>query len=143
VEYLHCINSMSSPEENKNPMPTVLAWSEDPANVVRCEYIIMEHASGVQLHTHWPSMNGRQHLDCIQQLMGYMRELSRLTFPAYGCLYFTDAPLSNAPKVDIGDGFCVGPNCHPESWSVIQPRIYNRVAPNQARPLCVIPRETS
>jgi hypothetical protein len=36
--------------QTKLPIPTVLEWNDDPSNVVGSEYIIMEHAKGVQLH---------------------------------------------------------------------------------------------
>lgn len=88
----------------------------------------MEHAPGVQLHTHWPKMNGRQHLDCIKKLVEYMRDLSKLAFPAFGCLYFDNAPLPAGFKVDLGDGFCIGPSCYPDYWPTppSEPRFYDR-----------------
>jgi hypothetical protein len=120
-------------EKTSLPLPTVLAWSDDAANDARTEYIILEHAPGTQLHRSWEKMNGKQHMRCIRKLVEYMRELSSLSFPAYGSLYFDDAPIPPAQKISIGNGFSIGPNCHPNYWPHTpgEPRYYNRRAPNQ------------
>jgi hypothetical protein len=40
----------------KIPVPKVLDWSDDDSSI-GTEYIIMEHAAGVQMHGKWPSMS--------------------------------------------------------------------------------------
>ncbi|KAJ5246157.1 hypothetical protein N7468_001140, partial [Penicillium chermesinum] len=42
------------------PIPKILDWSDDGANNIGSEYIIMDHAAGIQLHQKWPYMSGDQ-----------------------------------------------------------------------------------
>lgn len=39
-----------------------------------------------------------------------------ITFPAYGSLYFADAPLESASKKTLSQGFCIGPHCRAMYW---------------------------
>jgi hypothetical protein len=94
-----------------------LAWNDDPLNPVRSEYIIEEHVKGIQLIEKWPSMNMHQHMLCMKALSLQIREMALLNFPAFGSLYFSDAPISNSKKIPFEDGFCVGPNCSPVFWN--------------------------
>ncbi|KAK2865461.1 hypothetical protein FQN49_003544 [Arthroderma sp. PD_2] len=99
------------------PIPRVLSWSDDPSNAVGVEYIIQESADGVQLHEHWPSMDMVQHMQCTQGLSLKIRDMASLDFPAYGNIYFTDAPIEEELKIPLEDGFCIGPYCSPLFWN--------------------------
>ncbi|OQD74386.1 hypothetical protein PENDEC_c011G01601 [Penicillium decumbens] len=43
--------------------------------------------------------------------------MASLDFPAYGSLYFADAPLDSNSKIPFEQGFCVGPHCSPVFWN--------------------------
>ncbi|TQB67840.1 hypothetical protein MPDQ_004518 [Monascus purpureus] len=77
------------------PIPAILDWSNDPTNAnntIGSEYIIMEHATGVQLHQKWPEMAGDQRVKCIDAIYRKMKELVDLRFQAFGSLYFAEPP---------------------------------------------------
>ncbi len=76
------------------PVPKVLDWSDDDTNPIGTEYIIMEHAPGIQLHGQSPTMNTHQHMLCVKSLAKTVKEMATIPFPAYGSLYFADAPIS-------------------------------------------------
>jgi hypothetical protein len=109
------------------PVPNVLDWSDDENNSTGTEYIIMEHFSGVQLHGKWPSMSTHQHMLYVKSLAGLVKEMVNLKFPAYGSLYFADAPIDPTSKIDFIEGFCVGPYCGAPVWpcSPVELRSYD------------------
>lgn len=111
----------------------ILDWSDDPTNAIGSEYIIMEHATGVQLHQKWPTMSADQQFDCIRAISTNIQQLTAINFPAYGSLYFADIPIGSASKVPVAQGFCVGPHCGTRYWdcSVGEARYYNSVKPNR------------
>ncbi|KAI4115641.1 MAG: hypothetical protein LQ338_007826, partial [Usnochroma carphineum] len=115
------------------PIPMILDWSDDPTNAIGSEYIIMEHATGVQLHQKWPTMSADQQFDCIRAISTNIQQLTAINFPAYGSLYFADIPIGSASKVPVAQGFCVGPHCGTRYWdcSVGEARYYNSVKPNR------------
>ena len=84
-------------------------------NSIGTEYIIMEHAPGVQLHGKWPEMNPVQHMRCVRALAKTIKSMAALSFPAYGSIYFADAQLDPHRTIPLGD-FCIGPNCMREYW---------------------------
>ncbi|KAM3501017.1 hypothetical protein MY10362_005901 [Beauveria mimosiformis] len=43
--------------------------------------------------------------------------LASLNFPAYGSLYFSDAPIESNLKIPLDHGFCIGPNCNSVFWN--------------------------
>jgi hypothetical protein len=98
------------------PVPKVLDWNDDPSNPIGTEYIIMEHVSGVQLHQKWGTMNTLQQMLCVKSAATMLKEMAKLQFPAYGSLYFTDAPISPSLKLDLSNGFCIGPHCGSLYW---------------------------
>lgn len=116
----------------KIPMPKVLDWSDD-ATSIGTEYIIMEHAPGVQLHAKWPSMSPHQHMLCVKNVALIMTEMARLPFPAYGSLYFADAPIDPNMKINFVNGFCIGPHCGTQYWdcNVGEARFYEERPPNR------------
>ncbi|RDL34586.1 uncharacterized protein BP5553_07714 [Venustampulla echinocandica] len=94
------------------PVLEVLEWNDDKTNAVGAEYIIMEHAPGVQLHGLWPGMNPEQHMLTIKALAELIQ--SQFKFP-------------------LGDGdFCIGPHCGWEYWDCAagEARYYDQRKPN-------------
>lgn len=111
----------------------MLDWSDDPANPTGTEYIIMEHAPGVQLSAVWPQMTSYQHVTCVRNLAALVKQMHALEFPAYGSIYFSDAPVGDAQRVELDKGFCVGPHCDDRYWPCLpgEPRFYDRMPPNR------------
>ena len=99
------------------PVPKVLAWCDDAANPVDCEYIIMEHVPGAQLHERWPTMSADQRLECVERLAYITKDMVDLDFPAYGSIYFGNLPLSMSSKIALGDGYYIGPHCGSVYWN--------------------------
>ncbi|KFY39085.1 hypothetical protein V495_06163 [Pseudogymnoascus sp. VKM F-4514 (FW-929)] len=99
------------------PIPRILDWSDDPSNPTGTEYIIQEHVAGVQLHQEWPKMSMEQHMLCTKSLSLTMKKMASLDFPAYGSLYFADAPIDSGLKIPFERGFVVGPHCSPVFWN--------------------------
>jgi len=99
----------------KIPVPEVLDWSDD-ASHIGTEYILMEHALGAQLHDKWASMSPHQHMLCVKKVTFMMTEMAKLPFPAYGSLYFADAPIDPNLKSSFVEGFCIGPHCGTQYW---------------------------
>ncbi|KAI9708750.1 MAG: hypothetical protein M1820_003705 [Bogoriella megaspora] len=117
----------------KIPIPRVLDWSDDPANPTGTEYIIMEHATGVPLHEKWNAMNELQKMLCVKSAAILVKEMAKLPFPAYGSLYFANAPINSSSKVNLSNGFCIGPHCATRYWC-LEPgefRFYDRRKPNR------------
>ncbi|KAH8423968.1 uncharacterized protein LDX57_001724 [Aspergillus melleus] len=99
------------------PIPNVLEWNDSSSNPVGNEYIVQEHVAGEQLHQRWATMNSEQHTLCTKALSLTIRKMATLEFPAYGSLYFSDAPLPSEKKVPFEEGYCVGPHCSPVYWN--------------------------
>ncbi|RMZ30115.1 hypothetical protein D0859_05782 [Hortaea werneckii] len=95
----------------------ILDWSDDNSNPVGTEYIFMEHAAGDQLHNLWNEMSSLQHLAVIQSISRMIGQMTNLKFPAFGSIYFQDAPVEPAMKFTFEDGFCIGPHCGPVYWN--------------------------
>ncbi|KAL8671232.1 MAG: hypothetical protein Q9168_004264 [Polycauliona sp. 1 TL-2023] len=93
------------------PIPKILDWSDDASNAIGSEYIIMEHADGVQLHQKWPTMSGEQQIACIQTIFTNIQQISSIEFPAYGSLYFANSHIESASKVPLDSDFCIGSHC--------------------------------
>ncbi|KAJ5382009.1 uncharacterized protein N7496_004437 [Penicillium cataractarum] len=99
------------------PISRVLDWSDDPSNPIGTEYIIQEPVTGAPLHQLWPTMTSEQHMLCTKALSLAMKEMASLDFPAYGSLYFSDAPLDSARKIHLEKSFCIGPHCGSIYWN--------------------------
>lgn len=115
------------------PIPKILAWSDDPSNPIGSEYIIMEHAAGVQLHQRWPTMDLSERLHCIRNIFLTLKDLAKLKFSTYGSLYLADAPLLSGLKLAEDPEFCIGPHCGTMFWDCNpgQPMWYHDIEPNQ------------
>ncbi|KAF1963492.1 hypothetical protein CC80DRAFT_530346 [Byssothecium circinans] len=116
----------------KIPVPQVLDWSDDETSI-GTEYIIMEHAPGVQLHDRWAFMSPHQHMLCVKNVTFMMTEMAKLPFPVYGSLYFADAPIDPKLKSDFAEGFCIGPHCGTQYWdcNAGEARYYEERPPNR------------
>ncbi|KAJ6119026.1 hypothetical protein N7471_013646 [Penicillium samsonianum] len=90
------------------PIPKILDWNDNPSNPTGTEYIIQEHVAGVQLHQEWHKMNPEQHMLCTKALSLTMKKMASLDFPAYGSLYYADAPLDLDSKIPFEQGFYTG-----------------------------------
>ena len=114
------------------PIPKILDWSDDSSNAIGSEYIIMEHAVGIQLHQKWPMMSGRQQIDCIQAISMSIQQMAAIEFPAYGSLYFANMHIEPQSKVAISKDYCIGPHCGPRYWdcNVGEARDYVSINPN-------------
>lgn len=99
------------------PIPKVLDWQDTALNPVGAEYIIQEHVAGVELHHKWHEMSPEQHMLCTKALSLTIKKMASLDFPAYGSLYFSDAPLESSKKIPLEEGFCIGPHCSPVFWN--------------------------
>ena len=77
----------------------------------------MYHVPGVQLSSCWDKMSSTEHLQIIKSISDTMAQMAALEFPAFGRIYFEDAPIDSALKIDLGDGFCIGPHCNPVLWN--------------------------
>jgi hypothetical protein len=119
-------------KNTKVPVPEVLEWNDDPTNPIGAEYTIMEYASGVQLQGVWPGMNVIQHMDTVKGLARLIQSMATLPFPAYGSLYYVNAPIDEQSKIPFGD-FCIGPHCGREYWDCTagEARYYNQRKPNR------------
>ena len=120
------------------PIPDILDWSDDASNAIGSEYIIMDHAKGVQLHDKWPVMAGDQQIRCIESIYRKVRQVVDMNFPGYGSLYFLDAPFDSASKLPLSQGICIGPHCGVRYWGCDagEPRYYHNAKPNQGPCQC-------
>ncbi|KAJ5326654.1 uncharacterized protein N7506_009756 [Penicillium brevicompactum] len=77
-------------------------------------------------------MNPEQHMLCTKALSLTMKKMASLDFPAYGSLYFSDAPQDSDSKIPFEQGFCVGPHCSPVFWNRNpgENELYNGPSPN-------------
>jgi len=62
------------------PVPRVLAWNATDQHPVQAEYIIMEEASGSQLHEVWQDLPLRRKCDIIRELVDVERKLLSVSF---------------------------------------------------------------
>ena len=77
----------------------------------------MEHVPAVRLHQRWPTMTGEQQLLCVEALSMMVKDMVAIEFPGYGSLYFSDAPIDPGLKLELADGFCLGPHCGAKFWN--------------------------
>ncbi|EEQ34498.1 conserved hypothetical protein [Microsporum canis CBS 113480] len=97
----------------KVSIPNILDWSDDPTNVIDSLYIIMEHASGVLLQDAWVDMPPDKKIKCIGSICTSILPITTLDLPAYGSLYFADAPfLDTSSKQTLDIKHCIGPHCN-------------------------------
>jgi hypothetical protein len=115
------------------PIPKILDWSDDASNAIGSEYIIMEHATGVQLHQKWPVMAVDQQISCIDAIYRKAKEMVDMNFSAYGSLYLNGSPLNTASKLPLNLEFSIGPHCGARYWdcNVGEARYYQKTKPNQ------------
>ena len=98
------------------PVPNILDWNDDESNPIGCKYIFMDHVPSVQLSSCWDKMSSTENLCLIKFISDMIGQMAALEFPAYGSIYFQDAPIDPALKTRFEDGFCIGPSCNPVLW---------------------------
>ncbi|EFW16562.1 conserved hypothetical protein [Coccidioides posadasii str. Silveira] len=80
-------------------------------------------------------MDGLQHMQCTKHLSLKIPKMTSLNFPAYGNIYFSDAPIEAALKVPLQDDdrFCIGPYCSPLFWhrGAGEPELYGEPSENR------------
>lgn len=115
------------------PIPKILEWSDDPTNAIGSEYIIMEHAKGVQLHQKWPAMSLEQQVACTGAIVENIKQMAAIDFPAYGSLYFDNVDIDSALKHSFIPGYVIGPHCGTTYWDceAREPRYYNSAKPHR------------
>ena len=115
------------------PIPAILDWSDDSTNAIGCEYIIMEHAKGVQLHQIWPTMSGEQQIACTGAIVENIKQMAAVDFKAYGSLYFDNIDIGSAMKLPFTPGYAIGPHCGTtySDCEVREPRYYSSAKPNR------------
>lgn len=62
-------------------------------------------------------MNTLQRMLCVKALSLMIKEMAAISFPGYGSLYFSDAPIDPHSKLEFADGFCLGPHCGATYWN--------------------------
>ncbi|KAI4157290.1 MAG: hypothetical protein LQ342_008408 [Letrouitia transgressa] len=115
------------------PIPKILEWSDNSTNAIGSEYIIMEHAKGVQLHQLWPAMSLEQQVACTGAIVENIKQMAAIDFPAYGSLYFDNVDIDSALKYSFTPGYVIGPHCGTTYWDceAREPRYYNSAKPNR------------
>ncbi|KAI9832634.1 MAG: hypothetical protein M1819_004219 [Sarea resinae] len=98
------------------PIPQILDWSDDRANAIGTEYIIMEHAAGVHLHQRWPTMTGDQRIKFMDSIYRKMRETVDFKLPAYGSIYQNNGPIESSLRIPLDGLFCIGPHIGTRYW---------------------------
>ncbi|KAL2416791.1 hypothetical protein ABEF95_003789 [Exophiala dermatitidis] len=98
------------------PIPTIYDWCDDESNEIGSEYIIMEPAPGVSLHSKWAEMTIEQRVQCIKNICQLLSSIDDVRFPAYGSLYTTDDQPECAIILPEDDRFCVGPHVATRYW---------------------------
>ena len=94
----------------------------------------MDYAEGVQLGHRWDTMSPREHLLCVKSLTLIVKDLYSLQFPAYGSIYFDDAPVDKKHRIPLIGGFFIGPSLSHKYWPECDPgqaRWYQRRQPNR------------
>jgi hypothetical protein len=118
----------------KMPGPNVLAWSDDAHNPIGCEYIIMDHADGVELRKLWFQLDCTVQIKCIVSIADKIVDMARLEFPAYGSLYMRNSSaVDSADHILIDQDFCIGPSCDKTYWdcTVGKGRYHGDVSPDR------------
>lgn len=130
--YVNCRFLLNTVKKHTSiPIPDVLDWSNDAtSNALGCEYIIMDHAGGVQLHSKWSSMSGHERTKCIGAIYEALKDLPNLKFPAYGSLQLADGMEKNSIRLPDHE-FCIGPSCRQRYWDSAYPQYFARVDPNR------------
>lgn len=114
---------MHSPSVQANttvPIPRIHDWSDDATsinNTIGSEYIIMEHANGVQLHKKWHEMPDKLRVICIDAIYRNLKEVVELQFPCFGSLYSKHSPVCPADRHPLDGDFCIGPHCETRYWN--------------------------
>ncbi|KAF2806520.1 uncharacterized protein BDZ99DRAFT_501336 [Mytilinidion resinicola] len=116
------------------PIPKIIDWNDDASTPIGTEYILMEHASGIQLHQRWPTMTSEQQVRCISDIYQKLKEMAAIKFPVYGSLYMEHSLPSSASQHVLEDPrFSIGPHCGAMYWDceIGESRYYHNTVPNR------------
>jgi hypothetical protein len=99
------------------PIPKVLAWSSSSSssNSAGFEYIVMEKVPGNELEETWYTMNLKQRMAIMDNIIKMEKILFGIRFPANGSIYYKGYLDSKVSSVDIPldnlnmAKFCTGP----------------------------------
>lgn len=93
----------------------------------------MEHVMGVPLCDKWATMSGKQQLDFIVGILEIVEKMAAMEFPAYGSLYFANAPIESALELPEVQDYVIGPHCGPRYWDCNpgEERYYSLRKPNR------------
>lgn len=98
-------------------VPRVVAWSSRSDTPVGAEYIIMDVADGVELHSVWHQLTMKQKLRLLHQWIKFESKIVKAFScgNGYGSLYYRqDVPAENAREVfvdgRIDEQFVLGPS---------------------------------
>ncbi|MCJ1472449.1 hypothetical protein MMC13_001097 [Lambiella insularis] len=105
----------------ETPVPKIYSWSSEAQNnAAGAEYIIMEKAPGVQLAKVWKTMNMKERLGVVKQILNYQKNWTYVSFEQFGSLYFSHdlgKQISQQPlyldqhgKAVKNERFVVGPS---------------------------------
>ncbi|CAL5873045.1 uncharacterized protein PFLUO_LOCUS7314 [Penicillium psychrofluorescens] len=105
---------------SRSPVSTVLAWSADPSNPVRSEYVVLEKSPGQQLTHVWDTVSESDRVQLIRGFAQLESSLATIQFPGYGALFLRHAlppSLKEDPNrtIAVDDDYCLGPLYH-GSW---------------------------
>lgn len=99
---LHFLFTLSQLREILNiPVPKVLAWSADAEhdNPVDCEYLIMEHAPGVDSGRLWPEMELEQKFQTMKDIVEVQSKLLSVHFR--WCVYLEKLLIANLGALSL------------------------------------------
>jgi len=98
--------------------------------------MFMDHVPGVQLSSCWDGMSSVEHFHIVKSISNMIGQMAALELPAYGSIYFQDAPIDQALKLQFEDGFCIGPHCDPVQWNCNpgESGIYEQIDHSHRRP---------
>jgi len=83
--------------ETSIPTPRIYGWSADDDNEVGTPYMLMDYVEGVSLGDCLQSLEYDKTVGILSQWASYVWELTRLQFPAIGCL----GPSSSQDRVHV------------------------------------------
>ncbi|KAJ8111744.1 hypothetical protein OPT61_g5732 [Boeremia exigua] len=110
------------------PVPRVLGYCATPDNPVGAEYIIMEEAQGTQLLGVWDTMDLKDQVGIVNELVKLDGKLLSASLNRHGALYYrkdgfpgrvaaeVTGDIAESLKADVANRFVVGPTVERAFW---------------------------
>ncbi|KAF2476201.1 kinase-like protein [Lindgomyces ingoldianus] len=110
------------------PVPKVLAYCATADNPVESEYIIMEEARGTQLSEVWDTMDLKDQLAIVTELVTIDQKFLSTPLNRHGALYYkkdsfpgcetaqVTASVMESLRTDVAKRFVIGPTVEREFW---------------------------